>query len=299
MPSIKNSVSRGSSLFKQKSIENSNVLLKLFCCLVIIVLICITIGHYAFKNGMLTCDHYVFNTYLYIILAIMLMFLIVLINDQFGIFNALLDKMFGSGGISAFISLILLIGLIILLTYALHKVDPKNLLASNGIWLSLVTIIGILMISTIQLGRMTGVVGLAGILTVIIVIVVGLLGYYMGDKIVTFDWDYYLRFALIGLIIVSFVGYFFITDFETLLTFMYVIAILSLIIFVLLLLSNHKKLRENSEKCVDGTVVPNYPVESLSLVIKIVRIFSDLVRILATRKLISGTGKSTSLKLRK
>jgi hypothetical protein len=42
------------------------------------------------------------------------------------------------------------------------------------------------------------------------------------------------------------------------------------VIFVLLLLSNHKKLKDNAEKCVDGQVVPNYPVESYSLIIKIV-----------------------------
>ena len=285
--------SRGS--FKPKSIENSNVLLKLFCCLVIIVLICITIGHYAFKNGVLTCDHYVFNTYLYIILAIMLMFLIVLINDQFGIFNTLLEKIVSNGLFVGLIAILLILGLIILLTYALHKVDPKNLLASNGIWLSLVTIIGILMISTIQLGRMTGVVGLAGILTVIIVIIVGLLGYYMGDKIITFDWDYYLRIALIGIIILSFIGLFlglyFIRDPNTIITFFYIISILSLIIFILLLLSNHKKLKENSEKCIDGKVVPNYPLESWNLVIKIVNIFADLIRILAVRKMRGRIGK--------
>jgi len=285
--------SRGS--FKPKSIENSNVLLKLFCCLVIIVLICITIGHYAFKNGVLTCDHYVFNTYLYIILAIMLMFLIVLINDQFGIFNTLLEKIVSNGLFVGLIAILLILGLIILLTYALHKVDPKNLLASNGIWLSLVTIIGILMISTIQLGRMTDVVGLAGILTVVIVIVVGLLGYYMGDKIITFDWDYYLRIALIGIIILSFIGLFiglyFIRDPNIIITFFYIISILSLIIFILLLLSNHKKLKENSEKCIDGKVVPNYPLESWNLVIKIVNIFADLIRILAVRKMRGRIGK--------
>jgi FtsH-binding integral membrane protein len=284
MPSIKNSVSRGSSLFKPKSIENSNTLLKLFCCLVIIVLICIIIGHYAFKNGMLTCDHYVFNTYLYIILAIMLMFLIVLINDQFGIFNTLLEKMFGSGLLIAILSIVLILVLLFILVNQLRTIDPNKLLASNGIWLLIITIIGILMIPTIMLGRMTDVVGLAGILTVVIVIVVGLLGYYMGDKIVTFDWDYYLRFALIGLVIVSFLGIFFIKDANTMLTFLYVISIISLIIFVLLLLSNHKKLRENSEKCIDGKVVPNYPYESWNLVIKIVNVFADLIRILAIRK---------------
>lgn len=282
---VSSKVSSRLSSFQPKSIANSNVLLKIFCTLVIVVLLCIAIGHYAFKNGLLTCDHYVFNTYLYIILAIMLMFLVVLLNDQYGIFQPLLMWMFSGSFVTAIISLILLFGLIIGLTYALIKVDPKNIALSNGIWLALVLLFGILLIPSIFLGRMTDVVGLAGILTIVIVIVVGLLGYYLGDKIITFDWDYYLNIALLILIAVSFVGFFLITTLEGIIQFMYVISIISLVIFVLLLLSNHKKLKENSDKCIDGQVVPNYPLESWNLVIKIYIIFKDLIRILAIRKM--------------
>lgn len=275
--------------FPPKSITNSNVLLKIFCTLVIIVLICIVIGHYAFKNRLLTCEHYVFNTYLYIILAIMLMFLVILLNDQYGIFNSLLMIMFSNGVGTGILSFIILLILLIGLTYALFNVDPTNIALSNGIWLALVLLIGILLIPTIYLGRMTDVVGLAGILTIVIVIVVGLLGYYLGDKIITFDWDYYLYIALIALFIVVIIGGIFISmvmrDVNKLLTFMYVISIISLVIFVLLLLSNHKKLKENSDKCIDGQVVPNYPLESWRLVIKIVNIFGDLIHIFAIRKL--------------
>jgi hypothetical protein len=269
-------------LFKTEIIKDSYNLLKIFCCFVIVVLICIMIGHYAFKNGILTCDHYVFNTYLYIILAISLIFLIVLLNDQYGIFNPILNILFSSGG---FIPLFVLICILIALTYALHTVNPNNILASNAIWLGLVILIGIILIPIILFGRLIGVVGLASILTVVIVIVVGLLGYYIGDKIITFDWDYYLRFGLVALVVISILGYIFIKDSETMITFMYIISIISLVIFVLLLLSNHKKLKEHSQQCIDGQVVPNYPKESWGLVIKIVNIFRDLITILGVRKL--------------
>jgi len=215
----------------------------------------------------------------------MLMFLVVLLNDQYGIFNSLLMMMFSNGLGTAILSFIILLILLIGLTYALIKVDPTNIALCNGIWLALVLLIGILLIPTIYLGRMTDVVGLAGILTIVIVIVVGLLGYYLGDKIITFDWDYYLNIALWILIIVAVIGAIFIHDINTRLTFIYTISIISLVIFVLLLLSNHKKLRENSDKCIDGQVVPNYPLESWGLVIKMVNIFSNLIRILAVRKL--------------
>lgn len=270
--------------FSIDKIKGSNTLIKLFCCLVIVVLICILIGNYAFKNGHLTCDHYVFNTYLYIILGILLMFIVVLINDQTGIFNKLLSIMFEGSMVKAILSFIMLIIIIAFLTNLLYKINPQNILASNGVWLLLILIFGILLIPTIILGRLTDVIGTAGIATIVITIVIGLLGYYLGDKIVTFDWDYYLSIILGFLIIVIIGGPFFITNPETLINFFYVISIILLIIFILLLLSNHKKLKENADKCIDGKVVPNYPVESYGIIIKIINIFMDIVRILAIRK---------------
>jgi hypothetical protein len=266
------------------NISDNSELLKIFCTLVVIILICIAIGHYAFKNGTLTCDHYILNTYLYVLLAFVLIFMLILLNDKYGVFNKALDFFFYSSG-SPFIAFIVMILLIFGLSYALINVDPKNILASNAIWLSLVVLITIILIPTIYFGRVTGVVGMAGLFTVAIVIITGLLGYYYGDKIITFDWDYYLRIALFALIIVSFIGIFFITDATHAVNFIYAISILSLIIFVLLLLSYHKKLKENSEKCIDGQMVPNYPLESWKLVIKIVNVLQDLIRILGIRKM--------------
>jgi FtsH-binding integral membrane protein len=265
-------------------ISGSNTLLKLFCCLTIIVLICILIGNYAFKNGLLTCDHYVFNTYLYIILAILLCFMVVLINDQTGAFNSLLIWMVQGNIVRIIMFFIAILIIYFALIYALFKVDPTNILASNAIWFLIVFMLGFILIPTIWLGRLSDVVGLAGILTIIITIIVGLAGYYYGDKIITFDWDYYLYIALWCLIIVIIIGSMLITDPATMTIFFYIISIISLLIFILLLLSNHKKLRENSEKCIDGKVVPNYPVESINIFIKILNIFTDLIRILSRLK---------------
>ena len=103
-------------------------------------------------------------------------------------------------------------------------------------------------------------------------------------------WDLYLSIALFGLVSAILFVPFYITTPEAMMTFLYVISIISLIIFILLLLSNHKKLKENSDKCIDGKVIPNYPVESYGIVIKIVAIFKDFINILAIRKM-RGRGK--------
>ena len=265
-------------------IKGSNTLLKLFCCLTIIVVICILLGNYAFKNGLLTCEHYVFNTYLYIILAILLTFMVVLINDQTGIFNSLLLWMVQGEIVRIIVTFIIILAILFYLMYELFKVDPQNILASNAIWFTLIFILGVFLIPTIWFGRLTNVVGLAGILTIITTVIVGLLGYYYGNNIVTFDWDIYLNYALWFLIIIIIIGSFVITDITQISTFYFIISIISLLIFVLLLLSNHKKLKENSDKCIDGKVVPNYPVESIGLFIKILNIFNDLLRILGHSK---------------
>ena len=265
-------------------ISNNNVLLKLFCTLIIIVVICILIGNYAFKNGSLTCDHYVLNTYLYIILAILLIFMVVLINDKYGIFNYFILWISQGSMIRVIMICIILLILLSGLSYALLVVNPNNIVASNTIWALLILILGISLIPTIWFGRLENVVGIAGVSTILITIGVGLLGYYYGDEIVTFDWDKYLNYALLALIGIIIIGIFLIKNPETMFNFIFIISILILIIFILLLLSNHKKLKENSEKCIDGKTVPNYPVESFNIFIKMLNIFQELIRIFAMLK---------------
>lgn len=263
--------------FSKSQINGSQNLLKIFCGLIVTVLTCIAIGHYAFKNGTLTCEHYVLNTYLYIVLAILIMFIMVLANDQFGILNGILNVLYSN--VHPFIGFVIFLVIIIGLTWALHSVNPANILTSNLIWLALIIFTGIIMVPIIIYGRMMHVVGLAGLLTVALVLITGLLGYHLGDKIVTFDWDYYLNIG-VWVIIFAYFGVFLVHDIRK---YMFVLAIISLVMFVLLLLSNHKKLKDDADKCIDGKVVPNYPVESYGLVIKMVNIMSDLIFILKRR----------------
>jgi len=265
-------------------IPDNHTLLKIFCSLVIIVLVCIAIGHYAFKNGELTCDHYILNTFLYVILAIVLMFMLVLLNDKYGVFNRLLDFFFYSAS-SPFVSFIILLALIIILSYAIIHIPPQNIIASNAVWLLLVMLITLILIPSIYFGRVSGVVGIAGLFTIGIVVATGLAGYYYGDSLITFDWDFYLTCALVAWIVIFILGMWMTKTPSERVSFIYVMSIASLIIFVLLLLSYFKTLKNNANKCVDGTMVPNYPLESWRLVIKMVNVFVDMIRILGIRKM--------------
>jgi len=218
----------------------------------------------------------------------MLMMLVILLNDKTGFFNSILMWMGSGSFIRSLIILFIMIGILFALTYLLVTIDPKNILASHTVWLTLVLFFGMLLIPIVWVGRIVGVVAQAVLITIGITIIIGLLGYYYGNKIVTFDWDRYLRYALFAVIIVSIIGPFLISRPEDWITFIYVISAAMLVIFILLLLSNHKKLKENADKCIDGQVTPNYPLESWQLVIKIYQIFRSTLNILAARKLSSG-----------
>lgn len=265
-------------------IPDNNALLKIFCCLVIIVLVCIAIGHYAFKNGELTCDHYILNTYLYVILAVVLIFMLILLNDKYGVFNKLLDFFFYSAS-SPLVSFIIMLALIIGLSYAIVHIPPQNIVASNAVWLLLVVLITLILIPGIYFGRVSGVVGMAGLITVGVIIATGLVGYYYGDALITFDWDFWLTVALVGWIVVFFLGMWFVKTAEEAVSFIYIMLFASLVIFILLLISYFKKLKDNAAKCVDGKMVPNYPLESWSLIIKIVNVLVDIIRLLGIQKM--------------
>ena len=154
--------------------------------------------------------------------------------------------------------------------------------------------LGVLIIPIIYIGRIMNVINKALYITIILVTITGLLGYFYGDKIITFDWDYYLYIALVILIIISILGglyFIYNSDIIAYVNFIYVLSLLIIIIFTLLLLSNYKKLRENADNCDDGKVIPNFPVESFSIIIKIYNIFTKLIQMLGIRKMFGGKGK--------
>jgi len=265
-------------------IPNNNFLLKIFCSIVIIILILLAIGHYAFKNGKLTCDNYLLNTYLYVILAIVLIFMFILLNDKYGMFYNALDYLFFKASYPL-LSLLCIFILGIILTFILIYIPPEYILASNAVWLLLILLISFILTPVIYFGRVSSVIGMAILITIILVIATGILGLYYGDMLILFDWDYYLMWALIAFIIIYIIGIFIVRTPTEYINFIYIMSFIGLLIFILLLISYFNTLKHNAQKCVDGISIPNYPLESWSLIIKIVNIFGKIIRILGIRKM--------------
>lgn len=256
-----------------KPVSNSNFMIKFLLVVLCSIINILAINNYAFDNqGKLVCDNYVLNTYLYVVLAFVIMGAVFVIDERFKLMFGLMGM-----GMMYFGVLILLTIIYFGLIFALYYVDPTNLVASHTIWTTLISITGFILTTSIYFGIYTGVLYQAILLTIIVTIVTGLIGYYYGEQLISVDFEKYLSVALVLLIIAYIIGPYFVKD---IVQFYYIMAGISLVIFILLLLAYNKNIRQRAETC----TTPNYPLESFGLIIKIVNVLKNIITLLSKNK---------------
>lgn len=246
-----------------------------------IVINVIAIRRYSYDDKMnRTCDDYILNTYLYVILA----FLIFSFMTTF----LLESKHISKSIISLFdnwINVIIYLIVYAILYTLLGKTNPRNEIQSHGIWLLLMIMLGVLMFVPVVTMKATNLLYTTITITLAIVITLAYVGVKYGDVLVNSNLDKYLTYALVGLIVLSllvvyvpqlFAG---MTGYQMIL----MLSIPGLIIFSLLLLSYNKKLADRAQQCYKDNN-PNYPLESVGLIVKIINIALDVFRLLYARK---------------
>lgn len=249
------------------------ILLLLFATLVNIIFIKQT----AFEKDKPTCDNYILNTYLYVLLGFLLISIILIATYENKDVEQFIVNIFSSW-LYIILFMLIYIGLIVWF----YTTDPKdNLLMVHILWLLLILFFSLLVYMPVKIANVLNVLKPAIIATLLITIVVVYCGIKYGDKLVKYDWDKYLRIGLIGIIICYF-GLIFI-PFKNRKQISIILSVLSLIIFVLLLLSYNKKLTERAEECYTDNN-PNYPKESIGIVIKIINIFTNIAKLMGGRK---------------
>ena len=258
----------------QTPISNTRLIYSVFITTLLIVPIILLINKYAYdKQGKLVCDDYVLNSYLYTALGFCYIALGVILEQRIKIIPSVAQY----GGIALIIFMIVYVIIMYVLFKNIKETDPNKLININ-IYYALASIMfGIILSFTIILGSSTNVIMHAIAITIGLTFLMGYIGYKYGASFINVDFDKYLRYALYGLIIWTFIANLFIKDIA--LRFLST-SVPGAIIFCLLLMSYNKKLRENSEKC----KVPNYPNEAIGLVIKIGNLLTDMIRILIALK---------------
>jgi FtsH-binding integral membrane protein len=236
-----------------------------------------------------TCDDYVYNTFLYVILGLLLVITLCMINDKLPILPDMIKiiEHFGDNLLTLIVISIIIIVLLVTLMYLTKKTDPTNVLLIHTYWSAFIYMLAALLYILYIISRYMGVFKMGILITAIIVGITIYIGYTY-PTLITPQMRSILIGALIAVIIISFMSVFLIKDPVTLGYVMVGITIASLLLFIAFLLMEVGKVRENSKTC----VVPNYPGESVLIIYDIVIIFENVLRLLIRGK----GGKKMSLR---
>lgn len=263
-----------------KPIPTTTMLYGVVISSMVAIPILLLINKYAYDDsGKLVCDDYVLNSYLFTILGFCYIALGILLELKIQLIPKIV--MFGIIG---------MIGFILAYLFVMYKIfqkikttNPNNLIEINSYYALGCILFGVILSLTIMMGASVNVLYSAIVITIGLTFIMGYIGYKYGESFITVDFDKYLRYALIALIIWSFLAVFIIRDTKTLLL---STSIPGSIIFCLLLMSYNNRLRKNSKSC----KVPNYPNEAIGLVIKIGNLLADVIRIMVALKGKRGRG---------
>ena len=252
-----------------KPISATSMFLGILGCVIAMIPIILLINNYAYENGKLVCDNYVLNSYLYALLGFCIIGISVFFEQKF----RMMHVVFGQPLLIVILLLIAYLAVFFVTVYYIKNTNPKHFFTIHLAYFLACFMFGLLLSMILVLGYAIGVLYQAILITIGITIVMAFIGYKYGHLFITVDFDKYLRYALVALIICSLLAPLFIKDPFTLIL---SISIPSVIVFSLLLMSFNNQLRKNQKKC----VVPNYPEEAIGLVIKIGNILSDVIRLL-------------------
>ena len=161
----------------------------------------ITIYNSAFKNGRFTCNKYILNTYLYILLAILIIILEVLLFEYNDI--RVVD-IYGNltGWLPIILTFIVIIGLLI----ATMMIDPKNVLLKHIVYFTFILSTGLLVYPSYTIAKNNNVIlqvlfSLVGILVFFSAVA------FVKPEWISLSWGPVLLFLLIGAIIALIVSY--------------------------------------------------------------------------------------------
>lgn len=236
-----------------------------------------------------TCDDYVYNTFLYVILGLLLVITLCMINDKLPVLPDIMKIVMNFSGsyLMMFVVIILMAVVMGVFMYMTKTSDPTNVLAIHAYWGISVYLLAAFLYFLYIVSRFMGVFQIGMLITAVIVGITIYIGYTY-PTLITPEMRKLLLWALLAIIGISFAAGFFIKDPVTLGYVMVGVTIASLLLFIAFLLMEVGKVRENSKTC----KVPNYPGESILIIYDIVIILEDVLSLLIRAK--SGKG----LKLR-
>lgn len=240
-------------------------------------------------NRILTCNNYVFNTFLYVILGLVLIVAICMLNDKIPIIPSFLSNIFIYNRTTTitittilFNVLLIIIVLLVLLglIYLTKTTDPNKTLEINVYWFSFIYILASLFYFIYVVSRVLNVFYLGCIIVIIISVITSIIAVkypHLINPIMKRD----IIIAFIFLFVITIIIPFIISDYKLLMKVYIAIIIGFIILFILFLLSEVSDVRNRASQC----TIPNYPGEALMITYDIWIILRDVLRLLIFHQL--------------
>ena len=227
-----------------------------------LLFLCIIVSFLIYKNayvkGKLTCNNYILNSYLYILLSILVVSSMVILVDK----NVASLKIF----FNFWVMLLLSFGFLFLTLFT----DPRSTLLKHGAWVALMFFFGISMWPIYKITKATNTFQSTLATTFSLVSILTAIAFY-NPNMISLKMGPILLVGLISGILLSIFTRL-LAKRKTFLSVDYYLSYIFVFLFSLFVLYDTKKLQMNAKKC----VVPDYVNESLNIFLDIMNLFSRL-----------------------
>jgi len=249
--------------------SNQKLILPTFLIGLVGILV-VLIYNSAFKKGKFTCKKYILNTYLYILLTLVLMVLLNLSLDEekvppnifFGQSNGLMGLLIG---------LFVTVGLLILLML----ISPKRVLIKHAVWLLFTCVLAVLAYPTYIITKESNTVLKTLFGTIGILILFSVMAFWK-PELISLSWGTGLVFVLLAVIIFEFVNILFSIDKKGRIKYRRSkpLSYIVIVIFTLFILYDTKVIQVAAKKCKTSNV--DYINQSLGIVLDVLNIFQNI-----------------------
>lgn len=256
----------------------------LYVIVISFIIILYLISKFSFKNGMPTCDNYVFNVYLYLAMSITLVGLFAyLINsiiskNEKEVYQLIpMRDVQKSLGVFFFLGIILSFLFIILIAFT-SNFSKEGHFYNHFIWILFIASISIMIYPYFKARELINIVDDALLSTALVFILMSII-VYIKPEFFSGTYNYVVPGLIIGLfsiIIVSIFNIFFVKDIEQYKNRSLYISYIIIVLFSLFVSYDTSKMFEMAKICVK---YPNYPKSSVDFFLNLLNLFTNFINI--------------------
>lgn len=239
-------------------------------------LVIVGVYNTAFKKGFFTCQHYILNTYLYILMALVIISLLVLSLDIHKVDLTLFDLSKYMGRIMSIVVILFLIIGILMVTMS---VNPRLVILKHICWLVFLGLISFIAYPSYLKSKNNNT--LRGVLlSLVAILVIFSVAVFIKPEFVSFSWGPVLFFLLVG-VIISHLIFMFTTNKRTSTQNQKYITYSSyfiIVLFIFFIMYDTKKIIVGAKLCREKTA--DYINQSMGIVIDALNIFSNLTNVM-------------------